>query len=133
MGCLSHKRCLVVGGTSGIGLAVAQAVLEDGASVVVASSQETNVDGAVRRLGERAKGRAIDVRDEANVQAFFEAVGAFDHLAFTAGDWSSLRTPTPFAETDLDAAKGLSEVRFWARCAPSNTRCRTWRRTARSR
>jgi NAD(P)-dependent dehydrogenase (short-subunit alcohol dehydrogenase family) len=110
---LKGKRVVVIGGTSGIGLAVAQAVIEDGASVVVASSQEANVDGAVRRLGDRAKGRAIDVRDEANVAAFFEAVGGFDHLAFTAGDWSNLRTPTPLTETDLEAAKGLQEVRFW--------------------
>jgi NAD(P)-dependent dehydrogenase (short-subunit alcohol dehydrogenase family) len=53
------------------------------------------------------------VRDEGNVAGFFDAVGAFDHLVFTAGDWSNLRTARTLAETDLEAAKGLQDVRYW--------------------
>jgi NAD(P)-dependent dehydrogenase (short-subunit alcohol dehydrogenase family) len=110
---LEGKRVVVIGGTSGIGFAVAEAAIADGASVVVGSSQPANVDAAVGRLGQAASGRTINVRDEADVEAFFQAVGAFDHLAFTAGDWSNLRTPKSLAETDLEAAKGLQEVRYW--------------------
>jgi NAD(P)-dependent dehydrogenase (short-subunit alcohol dehydrogenase family) len=110
---LEGKRVVVIGGTSGIGFAVAETAIGDGASVVVASSQQANVDSAVGKLGQAASGRVVDVRDEANVAAFFDGVGEFDHLVFTAGDWSNLRTPKTLAETDLEAAKGLQEVRYW--------------------
>ena len=110
---LEGKRVVVIGGTSGIGFAVAEAAIGDGASVVVGSSQQANVDGAVGKLGQAASGGAVNVRDEANIEAFFAGLGAFDHLVFTAGDWGNLRTPTPLAQTDLEAAKGLQDVRYW--------------------
>ncbi len=110
---LEGKRVVVIGGTSGIGFAVAEAAIGDGASVVVGSSQQANVDGAVAKLGQAASGGAVNVRDETNIEAFFAAVGAFDHLVFTAGDWSNLRTARTLAETDLEAAKGLADVRYW--------------------
>jgi NAD(P)-dependent dehydrogenase (short-subunit alcohol dehydrogenase family) len=110
---LEGKRVVVIGGTSGIGFAVAEAAIGDGASVVVGSSQQANVDGAVAKLGQAASGRAVNVRDEADVGAFFSEVGAFDHLVFTAGDWSNLRTARTLAETDLESAKGLADVRYW--------------------
>jgi NAD(P)-dependent dehydrogenase (short-subunit alcohol dehydrogenase family) len=110
---LEGKRVVVIGGTSGIGFAVAEAAIDDGASVVVGSSQQANVDGAVAKLGQAASGRAVNVRDEADVGAFFSEIGAFDHLVFTAGDWSNLRTARTLAETDLESAKGLADVRYW--------------------
>ena len=110
---LEGKRVVVIGGTSGIGFAVAETAIGDGASVVVGSSQQANVDSAVGKLGQAASGRAVNVRDEGDVRAFFDAVGAFDHLVFTAGDWSNLRSARTLAETDLDAARGLADVRYW--------------------
>jgi NAD(P)-dependent dehydrogenase (short-subunit alcohol dehydrogenase family) len=110
---LEGKRVVVIGGTAGIGFAVAEAAIGDGASVVVGSSQPANVESAVAKLGQVASGRAVNVRDEANVEAFFAGVGAFDHLVFTAGDWGNLRTPKTLAETDLENAKGLADVRYW--------------------
>lgn len=50
---LAGTRVLVIGGTSGIGFAVAATALEHGASVIVASSQPTKVDAATQRLRER--------------------------------------------------------------------------------
>jgi NAD(P)-dependent dehydrogenase (short-subunit alcohol dehydrogenase family) len=110
---LDGKRVVVIGGTSGIGFAVAEAAIGDGASVLVGSSQQANVEEAVGRLGQAAGGRTVNVRDEASVEGFFAGVGAFDHLVFTAGDWSNLRTARTLPETDLEAAKGLADVRYW--------------------
>lgn len=50
---LANTRVLVIGGTSGIGFAVAAAALEHGASIIVSSSQSKNVDSAIARLRER--------------------------------------------------------------------------------
>src|SRR5476651_89830 len=84
---LAGRSVVVIGGASGIGFAVASAALREGARVVVATSQEANVQAAFERLGDGATGSAIDVSDEASVAGFFEALGPFDHLVFTAGDW----------------------------------------------
>ena len=109
---LLGKRVVIVGGSSGIGYAVAEAAKAQGANVVVASSQATKVDRAVQRLGEGAAGFTIDVTDESNVDTCFKNFGAFDHLVFTAGDWGGPRRST-FKDIDLDAAHALFGVRFW--------------------
>jgi NAD(P)-dependent dehydrogenase (short-subunit alcohol dehydrogenase family) len=110
---LRGKRVVVIGGSSGIGFAVAQRAIAAGASVVVGSSSIENVEAACPRLGNDASGSAVDVRDEASVAAFFAHVGSFDHLVFTAGDWGSFRTPRPTAQIDLAEAGDVFAVRFW--------------------
>ena len=121
---LTGKRVVVIGGSTGVGFAVAEAALAEGASLVIGSSQAGNVEAAVKRLGEGASGFAVDVADEADVAAFFEKVGAFDHLVFTAGDWGgSFFAPV----RDLNIAEmqaGLA-VRFWGALAAVKHGCRT--------
>ena len=118
MSSLRAQRIVIIGGTSGIGFAVAQRALADGAQVVVGSSNAAHVDAAVARLGTSASGSPIDVRDEASVAAFFERTGAFDHLVFTAGDWGANRGGGAVAQMDLAGANATFTVRFWgALCA----------------
>jgi NAD(P)-dependent dehydrogenase (short-subunit alcohol dehydrogenase family) len=83
---LKGKRVLVLGGTSGIGLAVAEAASTEGSNVVVVSSQQSRVDAALVRLADGSEGFAADLSDEEAVEALFRRVGPFDHLVFTAGD-----------------------------------------------
>jgi len=109
---LQNKRIVIIGGSSGIGLAVAQAALREGAQVVIGSSRQTTVDGAIEKLGAGASGVVVDVTDEASVKAAFAGIGAFDHLAFTAGDWSGAGRGA-LAELDLDDARKVFAVRYW--------------------
>jgi NAD(P)-dependent dehydrogenase (short-subunit alcohol dehydrogenase family) len=53
---LKGKRVLILGGTSGIGLAVAKAAKTEGSDVVVVSSKQSRVDSALALLGEGAEG-----------------------------------------------------------------------------
>jgi NAD(P)-dependent dehydrogenase (short-subunit alcohol dehydrogenase family) len=106
---LNGTRVVVIGGASGVGFAVAAAAQMAGADVVVASSQASRIEAAAKKLG--AKGRVVDVKDEASVAAFFEAAGPFDHLVFTAGDWGHMRGAT--RDLDVEAGKSRMEVRFW--------------------
>jgi len=119
---LDGTKVLVIGGASGVGFAVAAAALEAGAKVVVGSSQTSRIEAAAEKLGRGAKGRTVDVKDEASVAAFFEAAGPFDHLVFTAGDWGHMFGPT--RDLDVEASKSRMEVRFWgaARAAKYATR-----------
>jgi NAD(P)-dependent dehydrogenase (short-subunit alcohol dehydrogenase family) len=121
---LNGKRVVVIGGASGIGFAVAEAARDAGARVVIASSQAVNVEAAAARLGGGATGLVVDVGDEASVAGFFEQLGPFDHLAFTAGDWGgSLFAPT--RDLDLAAARAAFAVRFWGALAVVKHGCRT--------
>jgi NAD(P)-dependent dehydrogenase (short-subunit alcohol dehydrogenase family) len=109
---LENKRVVVIGGSSGIGFAVARAALDAGAKVTIASSQQANVDAALQKLGGGAEGAAFSVNDEAAVAGFFERLGGLDHLAFTAGDWGA-RTQGSATELDIAAGDAVFKVRFW--------------------
>ena len=61
---LTDKRVVVIGGSSGIGYAVAEGALAQGAEVVIGSSQAANVEAAAAKLGNRAAGHAVNVREE---------------------------------------------------------------------
>jgi NAD(P)-dependent dehydrogenase (short-subunit alcohol dehydrogenase family) len=107
---LDGQKVVVIGGTSGIGLAVAQAAAAEGARVVVASSSEKNVKEALDTLPDSASGHQLDAVDEDAVRAFFAGVGAFDHLAYTAGDYL---TNAPVSELTLAQARATFEVRYF--------------------
>lgn len=121
---LNGRTVVVIGGASGVGFAVAEAALREGAKVVVASSRAANVEAAVRRLGAGARGSVVDVSDEASIAGFFEALGPFDHLAFTAGDWGG-GFFAPTRDLDLAAARDGFTVRFWGALAVAKHACRT--------
>ncbi|MBK3567983.1 SDR family oxidoreductase [Streptomyces sp. MBT62] len=79
-------RVVVIGGTSGIGLAVAQATARAGAQVVVGSRSKQSVKRALTLLPDHAAGLPVDVTSAPSLESFFAEVGAFDHLVYTAGD-----------------------------------------------
>jgi NAD(P)-dependent dehydrogenase (short-subunit alcohol dehydrogenase family) len=114
---LEGRRVVVIGGSSGIGFAVAAGAIREGAQVVVGSSNAARVEDAVKQLGSAASGSAVDAREEASVAAFFAASGPFDHLVFTAGDWAALRRGGSIPELDLPGAGAVFTVRFWGALA----------------
>jgi NAD(P)-dependent dehydrogenase (short-subunit alcohol dehydrogenase family) len=111
---LQDKRVVVLGGSSGIGLAVAQLAAAQGAKVVIASSSAERVQKAVESIGREVQGHAVDVSDERAIAAFFSKLGSFDHLIFTAGDSLHLHD---LASTDLQQARHAFELRYWAALA----------------
>jgi NAD(P)-dependent dehydrogenase (short-subunit alcohol dehydrogenase family) len=111
---MQDQRVIVLGGTSGIGWEVARQAAGLGAQVTIASSSAERVRKAVADLGGPAEGHALDLTDEAAIQAFFQKTGAFDHLVFTAGDSLNLN---PLASADLQQARRAFEVRYWGALA----------------
>ena len=107
---LKGKRILVLGGTSGIGLAVAEAVVAEDSEVVVVSSQQSRVADALSISGPGAQGFTAQLSDEASVDDLFAKVGKFDHMVYTAGDSVWQR---PIGDTMLEDAKRFFDVRFW--------------------
>jgi len=88
---LSGKLAVVTGGTRGIGRAIAERLLREGAAVAICGRSNQSVDtalGALRPLG-RVIGFACDVTQVDQVSAFFAAVdrelGGLDILVNNAG------------------------------------------------
>jgi NAD(P)-dependent dehydrogenase (short-subunit alcohol dehydrogenase family) len=107
---LQGRRIVVLGGSSGIGLAVAQAAAREGATVVIASSRRARVDEALKTLPEGTEGHTLDLADEPAVRAVFARLGNFDHLVFTAGESLQLDRLT---NTDIEAARRFFGLRYW--------------------
>ena len=97
---LQGKRVLLIGGTAGIGYAIAEACVEYGADVTVASSKQANVDKAVETLKasypnatERVRGHICDVTTddlEPHIKALLDFATnnnttKLDHIVDTAG------------------------------------------------
>jgi NAD(P)-dependent dehydrogenase (short-subunit alcohol dehydrogenase family) len=111
---LEGKKVVVLGGTSGIGFAVAQAAQAEKANVVVVSSSASKVSRAKANLRIGAEGLVLDLTNEGAVRSFFEDLGAFDHLVYTAGDSLVLDELTVL---DLSKARKLFDVRYWGAVA----------------
>ncbi|MFE6719671.1 SDR family oxidoreductase [Streptomyces albidoflavus] len=107
---LAGQRVVVLGGTSGIGLATAAAAAECGASVVIASSSAKNVRAALATLPDSVSGHPVDASGEESLRAFFGEVGAFHHLVFTAG--GNLLVGG-LGDLGLAEAKKAFDLRFW--------------------
>lgn len=106
---LSGSRVLAVGGTSGIGLAVAAAVAERGAIPVVASRRQASVDSALAALPAGAEGATVDLADEASIAELVARHGPFDHVAYTAGEPLQL---VPLPELTSDVARYFLQTRL---------------------
>jgi NAD(P)-dependent dehydrogenase (short-subunit alcohol dehydrogenase family) len=104
---LDGRRVVVIGGTSGMGLASAKAAARAGATVIAAGrrnvSERADTDGLVHET--------VDLTDEGSVKALFERVGTLDHLLITAA-------PTPggpgaFLQQDVASAQTFMKEKFF--------------------
>jgi NAD(P)-dependent dehydrogenase (short-subunit alcohol dehydrogenase family) len=107
---LTASRIVIVGGSSGIGLAPARAAAEGGADVVIVSSRKSSIDTALSRLGGNVTGQVLDVLDQDAVAGFFAELGPYDHLAYTAGEPLTLM---PLNGMDIDRARDFFQIRFF--------------------
>lgn len=111
---LKEKRIVILGGTSGIGLAVARAAAEEGSRLAVVSSSPDRVAGALSLLPAGTEGHATDLTDSAAVEALFQHLGAFDHLVYTAGESLQLAR---LEDMRIAEARGFFELRYWGALA----------------
>jgi NAD(P)-dependent dehydrogenase (short-subunit alcohol dehydrogenase family) len=115
-------RALVTGGTSGLGLAMVRALVEDGAHVVLTGRDaDRAADVAAGLAGPgRAHGLGVDTRDEAAVAAgtdrAVELLGGLDLLVLNAGigmrtvNPRFLEEPQPFWEVDPEAFRAVVDT-----------------------
>ena len=106
---LQGKRVVVLGGTSGIGLATAKAFLDESAQVIIASRSAAKLSDAKANLSGNVEGYEIDFRSEENVADFFKNVGNFDHLVVTAGEGAMGH----FSDLTVETVREAFDSKFW--------------------
>ncbi|HSW86427.1 MAG TPA: SDR family oxidoreductase [Rhabdochlamydiaceae bacterium] len=106
---LSEKRIIIIGGSSGIGLAIARAAALEGATILIAGRSQERLQSALQSIQGRAEGIYLDVSSEESVQTFFSNIGSFDHLA-TPG--SSVH-PGGCLHLETAKARESFDSKFW--------------------
>jgi NAD(P)-dependent dehydrogenase (short-subunit alcohol dehydrogenase family) len=118
---LAHQKVLLLGATGGIGIAIAQGLVEFGATVFLSSSREAKVNECVQSILSDypfAKGRAFGCpcdlssqQVETSLEQLFEKVGNVNHIVFMAGE----RLPTvPLEEINLEKMQKTFHIRIFA-------------------
>ena len=106
----ASSRIVLIGATSGIGLAVARRAAEAGAAVTIASRRPESVERALGLLPAGVVGHAVDASSSEDVAAFFDEVGRFDHFAYTAAENF---TGFPLADYAVERAQRFFALRLF--------------------
>jgi len=107
---LKGKKVVILGGSSGLGLATAKAAAAEGAHVIIVSSHAARLQNAVSELTGSGFGMQADLSDEASVERLFDEIGTLDHLVFTAGESLLL---SKIADTEVATARAFFDLRYW--------------------
>jgi NAD(P)-dependent dehydrogenase (short-subunit alcohol dehydrogenase family) len=104
---LAGKKVVVVGGSSGIGLATAELAKQQGADVIIASRNADRLNAVAAKLG--VKAIPADVTSDESVASLFRACGPVDHVVVTA---AQLKTG-PFKTVAMEDVRGTLESKLW--------------------
>ena len=94
-----QQHVLIIGGTSGIGLAAAQILLRDKFKVTVSGRDPQRLTRARMQLGDEANAVAVDATDPAAMAKLLAGLGSFDHLVLAFGSNKGLG---PFATIGIE-------------------------------
>lgn len=117
---LKGHTAVIIGGSRGIGLGVAEAFLSYGARVHIISSTFESVKNALNLLTEEypdalsLNAGVSDVRDESRIAEDLLQLGKVDHIVYTAVD---ARIRGPIADEDIQKSQDLFGVKFWGQVA----------------
>lgn len=112
----AQARVIITGAASGIGLAMARRLLDQGAHVMLADCDETALANALASLegfGERVRAHVVDVTQAASVEAMVHQAladwGHIDYLFNNAGIGGSL----PIGSATLDHWHRIVDINLW--------------------
>ncbi|MGL5627283.1 MAG: SDR family oxidoreductase [Candidatus Rhabdochlamydia sp.] len=101
-------KTVIIGGSSGMGLATAQMLHSLGHEIIIAGRSPNKLENAKKVIG-KADSYILDVTKEKDVSLFFDSIGPFDHLVTSAASFIM----GPFLKLPLDEAKHFFDSKFW--------------------
>lgn len=106
---LNNRDVVIIGGTSGIGLAVAKLVAEQGANITIAGRSPERLTKAAREIGGNVQTGVIDTLNENCIKEFFANRNHIDHLLNFSGDSMG----GGVLDADIPTARNAMESKFW--------------------
>ena len=107
---MPSQHTIVVGGSSGIGLATARRLLKQDFRVTITGRDEQRLAKAKQSLGSEVSVICADASEAGEARELFSRIGSFDHLVLALG---SGKGGGPFASVDLaDVRRGFEEKVF---------------------
>jgi NAD(P)-dependent dehydrogenase (short-subunit alcohol dehydrogenase family) len=106
---LMDQTVVVIGGSSGIGLATAKAAADEGAHVVITGRSRDRLQSARTEIGREVRAESIDSNDEAATRRLFEDLRSVNHLFVSAATVTMAAAIT--AETSV--LHPAMDTRFW--------------------
>lgn len=106
---LKNTVVVILGGSSGIGLATAKAARAEGAQVIITGRSAERLQMARAELGDAVRTVVLDVADESGTQTFFRELDQLDHVFITAG---TLLKDSRLAPESM-ALRPAMDTRFW--------------------
>jgi NAD(P)-dependent dehydrogenase (short-subunit alcohol dehydrogenase family) len=107
---LQNQRVVVMGGTSGIGLATAKAARALGAELIITGRDEQKLRASIGELGGGANGLQVDASQRDQLERFFADIGRLDHLVLALGGPAG---GGPIASLDLSDLRAGFDGKFW--------------------
>lgn len=105
---MSDRTLLIVGGSSGIGLALAEDLVAGGDRVIVTSRSAETAQRVAEQLGDRASGVAVDVSEPETIADALAGVGRLDGLVLGAIE----RDANTIREYDIARARRLVTLKL---------------------
>ncbi len=104
-----NRTYAIIGGTSGIGFALARNLVDRGDRVILGGRSPERLGQALTALGPNASGATVDITDRSSLQRFFAEVPALTGLFTPAASYAT----GSFADGDLETSEGLFKAKFW--------------------
>lgn len=108
---MQNQKVVILGASSGIGLAVAQASAQLGAQVVICSRSREKLEQAKQLISGQVEIMPFDMTDQQAVQAAFNQIESLDHLVATAAADEN-KNRGRFVELDTTVVRGSFD-KFW--------------------
>ena len=106
---LKNQTVLIIGGSSGIGLATARVAIDLGAKVIIAGRSLQKLEKATTQLGNKTKAYPADMADKTSLERLFSNIEALDHLFISAGDPKG----GFIKDTPMEDIRPSFDARFW--------------------
>lgn len=111
---MSQQHIVIIGGSSGIGLATARQLLSEGHKVTIAGRSSARLEEAEKSLTGEIHTLRLDAANEEELQEAFSCIGSFDHLVLALG---SSKGAGPFPSVLLADVRAGFEEKFYAHFA----------------
>ena len=106
---LKDKKVVVIGGSSGMGLAIAKAAAKEEADLTISSRSATKLENALAEFERDINIYPADLTDDKSVKDLFERIGAIDHLIISGSSVSM----AGFYELSIEKAMASMNSKFW--------------------